>query len=266
MTAEFIETLNNHDYHAMPRLSSSDVRRLLRSPAHYQAGLIATEDTEAMRFGRALHASILEPETFTDHFAVAPKCDKRTKEGKATWSEFQDTHQGKEIISVDDILTISIMRESIRLHPVASHAFTGGSAELTALWDCNGHPCQARFDYLKRSRGVAFDLKSTCDASPEGFSKSIATFGYHIQAAWYAMGFKAVTGEDLADFVFIAIEKTAPYAVAAYRLDDEAMQIGKHQCLRALKILETCKADDHWPGYGDNLQGITLPRWAMMQP
>ena len=60
MTNEFIETLNERDYHAMPHLSSTSIRRLLRSPAHYKAGLVATEDTEAMRIGRAIHAGLLE--------------------------------------------------------------------------------------------------------------------------------------------------------------------------------------------------------------
>jgi len=264
MTAEFIETMTDRDYHAMPHLSSTSIRRLLRSPAHYKAGLVATEDTEAMRLGRAIHTGLLEPDSFMERFAISPKCDKRTKAGKEQFAAFTEASEGKTVISEDDSHLIQEMTYALEAHPLASRAFTGGSAELTALWDDQGQPCKARFDYLKKLRGVAFDLKSTCDASPDGFSKSIATFGYHIQAAWYAMGFKAVTGEDLADFVFVAIEKTAPYAVGAYILDNEALKIGKHKCLKALEILEICTEDNHWLGYGDNLQSITLPRWAMM--
>ena len=263
MTAEFIETMNERDYHAINRLSSTNVRRLLRSPAHYLEGLKESRDSsETLRLGSAIHAGLLEPETFSSRYVIAPKVDRRTKAGKDAWAEFSNANPGKGYISAEDAYLIEQMRISLHAHPLGARAFTGGTAELTALWDVEDQPCKARFDYLKRARGVGFDLKSTCDASHDGFARSIAQYGYHIQAAWYAIGYKVVTGEDLKDFIFVAIEKTPPYAVAVYRIEDYSLEEGKRKCLIAIDTLKKCLDENYWPGYSESLESIKLPAWA----
>lgn len=51
--------------------SSSALKKLLRSPAHYRAYKAAKDqDSPARRFGRAVHAMCLEPETFDENFVV----------------------------------------------------------------------------------------------------------------------------------------------------------------------------------------------------
>ena len=52
----------------------------------------------------------------------------------------------------------------------------------------------------------------------DGFGRAIATLGYDVQAAFYQDGFKTLTGRTI-PFYFIAVEKDAPYAVAAYQAD-----------------------------------------------
>lgn len=51
--------------------SSSALKKLLRSPAHYRAYKAAKDqDSPARRFGRAVHAMCLKPETFDENFVV----------------------------------------------------------------------------------------------------------------------------------------------------------------------------------------------------
>src|SRR5882757_7827890 len=48
--------------------------------------------SEAMEFGTAFHMAVLEQERFVDEYIVPPECDRRTREGKATWAEFEAAH------------------------------------------------------------------------------------------------------------------------------------------------------------------------------
>jgi len=60
--------------------------------------------------------------------------------------------------------------------------------------------------------------------------------------------------------VFVAIEKTAPYAIGVYELDADAIARGASKRAHLLDLLATCRAKGRWPGYAP--QTIGLPRWA----
>lgn len=73
------------DYHAeRSAVSSSQLKRMLVSPAHFMCGLNEPEEsTEAMLFGTVLHGRMLESDSFTTRFFATPKVNWQTKEGKA---------------------------------------------------------------------------------------------------------------------------------------------------------------------------------------
>src|SRR5690349_3941280 len=70
-------------YHAGPGISSTGIKEILKSPAHYKAYLEGQEDTDAFRLGRLVHMRLLEPEAYVDSVVISPQVDARTKEGKA---------------------------------------------------------------------------------------------------------------------------------------------------------------------------------------
>ena len=101
------------------------------------------------------------------------------------------------------------------------------------------------------------DIKTTDDASPEAFTRTVLNFGYHIQAAHYM----AMTGA--AHFTFVAVERTAPYAVGIYRLDSEWLQAGENMRRKAITLLHECQALDKWPAYPTSLQTLSCPKWVL---
>jgi len=104
------------------------------------------------------------------------------------------------------------------------------------------------------------DLKTTEDASP-GFRKSIANFRYHVQAAWYLDGVERATGRRPEQFLFVCVEKRAPYACAVYAADAEMIEAGAKQTRMDLDKLAECKASNSWPGYSNQIETISLPAW-----
>ncbi len=119
-------------------------------------------------------------------------------------------------------------------------------------------------------RGFIVDVKTTASAAPDEFSRSTWRYGYHRQAAFYLDGCKAA-GLDVRRFVFLAIEKDAPHLVAAYELDAMDVELGRTAYRRDLATLAACMEaeargePDAWPGYGEAIQPLALPRWAYEQ-
>lgn len=253
-------TIAEAEYHAdRTAVSKSWLDKIHRSPAHLRAYLDGTapnESTPAMMLGSLTHAMVLESDRFDREFVKAPALDRRTKAGKEEWAQFEDDHAGKIVVPAKDWEQAEAMRDAVRQHPSAKKLLTQGEPEQSVFWNdtATGEKCKARADWLRENFIV--DLKTTADASPAGFAKSIANFRYHVQEAHYTDGF------NLDRFVFIAVEKTPPYGVAVYVLDDMGVSKGAEARKVDMNRYAECKAKDEWPGYSDIVETIQLPGWA----
>lgn len=261
--------MENADYHAHPAVSKSGLDLIARSPLHYWARYLdpnrmAIEPTAAMRIGTALHTLVLEQDQFESRYVTAPVVDRRTKEGKARWLEFEAEAAGRELITADDRATISRMAEAVWRHPAAAMLLHWqGKAETTHMWTdaTTGVECKCRPDWLTNDGNLIVDLKTTEDASPRGFQRSVANYRYHCQASWYLDGVQASTGHRPDQFIFICVEKKPPFAVGVYAADAEMIQIGAETAARDLEVYATCKAADVWPSYSDQIEPLSLPAW-----
>lgn len=252
------------DYFADPRLSNSGSKQLLRSPKHYQHDRTSPRtETAALRMGSALHCAVLEPEKYALEYATAPECDRRTKAGRELWGRFQAEAEGRTVLTAAEAEQVQLMANSIAAHPLAPKLISGGQAEVSLLWSdpTYGTPCKARADYLQADAGVIIDLKTCTDASPQGFARQALNYQYHTQGACYLSGANAL-GLKVTDFVFIAIEKSPPYAIGIYRLSDAHLELGHRRWAEACELYKRCTESGLWPGYSDTITELTLPGWA----
>jgi exodeoxyribonuclease VIII len=250
------------DYHAVRAVSASGLKVFERTPAHYQHWLTnPTEPTPAMRIGTLTHMAVFEPHRFRASTAVAPIVDRRTKEGKSIWEQFQAQNAGKEIITADEAQQLEEMRVAVRAHPAAYKLLERGNPEVSmfAKDDDTGIEVKCRCDWLTETSIV--DLKTTEDASPVGFARSIVNYRYHIQAAHYR-SLAAALGLGQLPFIFIAVEKEPPHAVAVYTLDGADLIFAEQQHRIALRRFQACQDFNAWPAYSRDVQTISLPKWA----
>lgn len=264
-----VTDLSNAEYHSLPEVSKSQLDEMARSPAHFHARciekLVAREETDAMRIGTALHTAVLEPERFVSDYVVRPKYDRRTKEGKLASDAFNREHADKTKLDDDDHALVLAMSHAIANHRAATLLFERSPLrEVSYFWrdEDTGVECRCRPDAVLDGGRVLVDLKTTEDASPRGFARSIANYGYHRQAAFYLDGVEAVTGVRPEAFVFVAVEKTAPYVVGVYALDIDSIELGRRSIRRDLEALAKCRATNKWPGYCDAIEMISAPAWA----
>ena len=253
-------------YHAMAAVSPSRLKAFARSPLHYWAAHEAPdrptpEPTDAMQLGTALHLAVLEPQLWSQEVAVRPAIDRRTKAGKQAAEEFEAEHAGKLILSEDDAARVQAMATAIHAHQAAHFLLEQeGHREASYTWTdpTYGIPCKTRPDWHSADRSLIVDLKTTLDCCRKEFTRSIAKYGYHLQASWNT---QALGAEQ---FLIIAVESARPYAVAVYPIAAEALAAGARRIDRALEALAQCRATGVWPGPEGSLiaEPINLPGWC----
>ena len=259
-----MSTLNQHvnldmpaaQYHAVDALSKSMMSKILKSPAHYRAALNEhQEPTKSMQMGTAIHTAVLEPQLYSQVVAVVPPdIDGRTKEGK----QWKEAHKSRIHLTHAEDIDVQGVANSVRRHPFWDiiHLSHKIEASVFAQDEQTGLALKARPDLWIEDHTLV-DVKTTDDATPEGFTRTIGSFGYHIQAAHYM----AMTGAD--NFIFVAVERKAPYAIGIYKLDAEWLQAGENLRRKAISTLHECRALDSWPAYPTATQTLSCPKWVL---
>lgn len=257
------------DYHRkVLQVASNSSLRILRekTPAHLKAYTEAPEQpgTPAMAFGRAYHCRMLEPAKFAATYCVRPDFgDLRTNVGKAARDAWLADHAGMQTLTKDDSDRIEAMAAALQAHPLAWAILSQGHSEVTMYWNDRqtGVPCKARADKWHPGKLFA-DLKTTDDASPEAFRRSVSKYAYHVQHAHYCDG-AAACGEPVTNFLIVAQEKEAPYAVAVYQIDAAAEARGFELREQGLQLMKQCIDADAWPAYAPGITELSLPAWAL---
>lgn len=257
-----------HEYHRREFgvVSKSALDQIDQTPAHYKAWADGLEraPTKAMRFGTMLHMALLEPARFAETYVIRPDFgDCRVKENKERKAAWEATYGGRTEMASEEQADILGMLKSVMEHPAGARLLVGGEPEVTLRWKdpLTGLPCKSRADYWVKSKRFVVDIKTTEDASPKGFARSVANFRYHVQDALYRDGFRAC-GEPIEHFAILAVEKKAPYAVAVYTLDADAVARGYHASRSNIAVLADCLARNAWPSYSEGVEELGLPSWA----
>ncbi len=263
--------LSAEGYHADPcspaSLSSGGARKLIADvPARYwhERGNPAPP-SPALVFGSAAHEWLLEGERWPQRHHVTPEgYDGRRKAWAGAKAEAEVAEDdGMRVISTEQFATIKAMRDALQAHPLAVAAFTGGEAELSLFWrdDDFGIWCRCRPDYLPQTGRIFADYKTTESLRDDDLRRSIARWGYHMQAAWYADGITALGLAEDPVMLFVFQEKTPPYLVRCVTISAPAMIKAELQNAKAREIFAQCLATGDWPGYPDEIKEIDLPAW-----
>jgi len=254
-------------YHAHKAASSSELKAALKSYDHYRAARSGELDSGAARtldIGTAAHLAILQPELAGELLAL--KLDGRTTAGK----DQQAVNAAREaegleplvLLSQADLDAVRRMADEVYRHPAARALLIGGGeAETSWVSQVDGMPVRVRPDFLRYDGGIV-DLKTCADASHAAFARSAAHWQYPLQAALYADVLGALPC-DAPEYSWVAVEKTAPYAVAVYTLSEATHRAGRIQYQAAMNTIRDALAKPQdWRGYSPDPQPLVLPRWA----
>jgi len=261
--------LSFSEYLKIDAINHSTLKLFAKSAAHAQQEILhPSAPTPAQDLGQAIHTAILEPARFRKEYVLAPKVDRRTKEGKAAWAAFEDAHPNATVLKEEDHSTCKGISESAWSHGIISQLLSGtGGNELVLLWDDEetAAPCKARLDRITVYNGFTciLDFKSTVEASIWAFARACAKYGYHSQGAFYLDGCKALEAAPVERrFLNVAFEKEPPYACAVYELTSASIEQGRMDYRKWMGQLLEARKTDLWPGYPTEIQQLELPKWA----
>lgn len=193
-----------------PGISSTTVKRVIEKSANHLDG---TKDV--FRFGNAFHAFAHEPEVF------------------------QETYKIGHNISTDEIRQLKAMTTNLMAHPEVAPLYIDCAFELTffAIDPGTGVLMKCRADGYQKSTGIVWDLKSTRDACEYSFTHDAKKYLYRVSAAYYLNIISLVRGWPHRDFRLIACEKSEPYGVAMYSVDERSLSKGEEEIRIALNKL-----------------------------
>lgn len=259
-------SMSNENYHGdRSAVSSTQLKRMLISPAHFLSGITDPEEsTEALLFGSVLHGRLLEPDTFESRFYAMPKVNRARKDGKQRYAEYLVEAAGRTVYPEAWKEPIERIIDNAMAHRRARELLAKGEAEVAMAWldPETGVKCKIKIDWWHAACTLA-DVKSAEDVTFEGFRRACGRLGYALSAAMYCEGVHQLTGEE-SEWAFIACEKARPNTVAVYRAMQPMLERGRSDFRRALRRLAECRdrgrfpmmqADGEW-------EDIDLPRWA----
>jgi hypothetical protein len=246
--------LTRAEYDALPGENWSLLKMMQRSPMHYK---FTKEQgfqpmTDPIILGVVTHYATFEPEKLDSHVAVWGE-----KRNSNAWRAFEAKNASKTIILADAFEHAKQIAAVAR--KVAGKLLSDLDNEVTIQWThANGLKGKGRIDHLSRGYGIV-DLKTTRDASPGGFGRSAANLSYLGQAAYYVLGYEAMTGIRL-PYTIIAVESRPPFAAALYTVTNEQIELGRVTYERLLDRVKECEASGSWPSYPAGI--LQLPEWA----
>ena len=246
--------ISNKEYRDSDGISSTELKKIMKSPIHYRywKDNSDNEDTPSLLMGRAAHKYVLETYDFYNEFAIAPVCDRRTKDGKSTYEMFLKESEGKDVITLEQFEQIDAMRNAAYATPFVSKLLTNGEKELS-FWGVDeetGLRIKCRPDCITEMNGghILIDYKTCSDAENMKFCRDSIKYGYDLQLAMYREILRQNTGHDYT-VVIIAQEKTPPYATNVFQLSENYLQSGEEVYKEMLRIYKQCEETGNWWGY-----------------
>lgn len=262
--ARLVHDMPDADYRRYPAVSQSGLKTILDCPARYDWERTHPKIKRAFDLGHVVHADLLGVGAGV-HVVDAP--DWRTKAARDEADEARTA--GLVPILTHEREHAAAAAAAVRAHPLAGPMLAHpGHSETAMFWtdERTGTPCKGLVDRCLTTADDTtwiLDVKTVGrSAHPESFARDAATYGYHVQAAFYSDGWAAITG-DTPRFLNVVVEIDAPHLVSVVELDSDAIEAGRARYADALDTYARCVDSGQWPGYTDHTPTIIrLPAWA----
>ncbi len=250
------------DYRSHSGLNFSSAKWLLQSAAHFRNPPgVSDEDRPALRAGTILDDYITRG-IETEYVIKPAGMSFATKEGKA-WRAAQTL----PIMDESEVEDQQGMRDAIRDSELAQSILAAcPERQKVVLANYKGVEIKSLLDMAGRDvhgKRVICDLKSTLDASPEGFFSSAWKFRYPMQMAWYSNALALEESlEERPLWIWLCVENRRPYNVAVYTPQPEHWDLGQRQMDYCVELYKQCTASGKWPGYAETIQPLPWKPWA----
>jgi len=252
------------DYFGFPAMNGTVLIPGATSMLHLKSAWDHPEkDTDAKRYGRMVHALLLEPRAFATRYLPW--------DGRRSGQEYKDfcddaDEIGAEVVRATGQYSMDMALEAAPVFLANSKVqdiIREGKAEQTVLWPECGVQMKGRLDWVSTSEHVLADLKNTRMQSDGLFGAQFFNLLYDVKLALYQRGLQAVTGERW-PVVVLSVESSRPFDVVPYPIPDAILDAGWEKARRIIKQLVKAIETDYWPGKARGEYGaLVVPSYAM---
>jgi hypothetical protein len=262
------------EYREWEAMNASTLVYGLQSMRHLHAALhgLMGKDSPALRFGRAMHSRLLEPDLYAAEWPVAGPCSQFVGSGRRKnkpcgrpgryaspdghlWVCGQHKLDGyaepADYVTAEEHARIERIRRHAMEHAEIRHLRRFPGSETSLVFDLLGVRCKARLDKLVRTDAgaVIVDLKKVAAGrlTERAWQRSVRDYAYHFKAAFYLDGLKALTGDE-ATFSWVVLEDGEPFDVALFYADPFTLDAGRQDYVRVLDGFKRATESGVWPG------------------
>lgn len=208
-------------------LSYSSLKQVIKSPKWFDYKRRNPDpETQALRDGRLVHASILEPQKY-DSFYWVDVSSKNTKK----WKDAVATHGKANTFTLKEKYMNARITDAFLANDMCTKHLEGAETEVPTLWTYNNIPFRMKADIIQGNNCI--DVKTTSD-SPEYFKRTIEKYDYDLQAFMYMTAFNCDT------FTWLLIDKvTTDIGYAQIDATSSVYQSGEDKFYAGIDIYNT---------------------------
>lgn len=245
------ENITRKEYCKLPGINASSLKHYYESSlnGNYESSK-DREETEAMRFGTACHAMVLENDKFMDtyrqlDYPINPKTKKAYgADTKAVKEYIATLPKDKKYLSVEQYAILNDISENLNNNQYAMQILNSCPKRETAVtWVDNesGIPCKALIDFmgdkivgdLKTIRDIKFKLDII--AMSKAMMWHLAGTGDLLQFAFYMDGCLAPENNlEVEKFAVIFAKNNGNCDVLPAFLSDDTLEFGRKMYSRAM--------------------------------
>ena len=231
----------------------------------------------ALEFGSLAHAVLLEPDRAEKMYAplnadeIGVKADGTLALNPTATSAWKKAvadaeKDGLRVVSIGDWERAHRMADAVRGHKAAAEILAAcPQTEVSAYAEVEpGVMIRGRFDLF--GAGMIADYKTTGDASPDAFERTMGLFGYHISAGNY-LWIAELLKLDASEFRFICCERErtpgGKHRVSVLEPDSLALKKGREDMQEAIRRWLALGKFVDLPDYSDDVELVNLPAYLI---
>lgn len=246
-------------------MSPSSIKAFSGNSRRWKEGYQPPE-TDAKDWGNLLDCLVLTPKLFQSRYALKPQTYNDPKEGEKPWNgnskickQWLADHAGFTVVSNAEVVEAAKAVKKLCLDETINAFFEASQMQVHVVGQWHDKatglviPVQCLIDCVpdkesefQKSLG---DLKTTRNAGQRQFARWCYTAGYHVQAAFDLDIYRAATGEDRTDWIFLLSENYPPYETGRRLLSQDFLDIGRQTYQSALVRYARCLKTGEWTGY-----------------
>lgn len=180
---------------------------------------------------------------------------------------------GRELMKPKDWRAAQRIVARIKSKKMLNYLISGGEPEKLAwaLHERTGLIISFKADYFKTLKAPVLgceaavtDAKKVPSVKKRRFEAMIWDRSMFIQAALYVDLLEALTKKKTL-FNWLAVDAKPPYPVMGYPADFGLLEAGRNEYNKTLDTLVECFKTNVWPDYSNELQTVTMPKYAWDQ-